>query len=480
MIRLPSKSFPRSKVWLALPLLVLITAACRPPRLLQEAERLLLERDHAAAQGKVDAGLREDPHSRPLWELAIRIQLAQNDVHGAVQRYQQYLEERGPEARMLRFLALSLLRWGLQHRDPVIRLAALQGARKTDSSALAKDVAARLRDPDAVVRTWAAVALSGSPVGADTLGEQLRSPNVQARAIAVRALGRIAQAAALPALLPFVADPAPEVRRALADALALTQTEGALSPLTRLLGDEDNGVRNRATAAIGTLGNAAGAAPLRGLLNDRHLGVRLAALLALSRIDAEGAKPTLRRIATGEELLPALRAGVALAKLGDVQPILNAIARSQVDRNASVRAAGCNAASSIKDRVAPRLVRKSLLDLNPEVRMAAARAMLAHGKRQRAVAAARTLSDQACAATNQAQQLQCLQAAELLARAKHPSGVTLLGRLRAMGTTVPLKLQALTIALRHGGDQNMAISALSDKDPQVTMAAAVWIVRQTR
>lgn len=480
MIPSLSRSHPRLCPWCAAPLLLLLWTACQPSPRALEAERLLLRRDYAAAQDRVDAGLRETPRSRPLWEVAIRIHLAQDQVHLAAQRYRRYSEHHGPDTRLLRHLALSVLRWGLGHRDPAVRLAALQGARKTDDPALEQDVAARLQDPDAVVRTWAAIALSGSPRGADTLGEQLRSSHTEARAVAVRALGRLAREAALPALLPVLEDRAPTVRMALADALGLTRTSDALAPLVKLLGDKDKGVRTRAAAAIGSLGAAAGVKPLKRALGDHHLGVRLAALLALSLIDPVGSKPQLRRVAGGEELLTALRAGVALAKLGEDQPVLDSIAKGLVDRRAALRAAGCNAASSVKSRVAARLVKRALRDPQPEVRMAAARAMISHGKKDSAVRTALALQRETCGAVTPDQQRLCLQAAELLAGAGHPTGMRLLGQLISKGLEPQLRLQALTIALQRGGDQQVALDALRDRAPMVPLAAAAWITVRTR
>jgi len=171
---------------------------------------------------------------------------------------------------------------------------------------------------------------------------------------------------------------------------------------------------------------------------------------------------------------------VALARLGEVQPALNAIARSLVDRRPSLRAAGCNAASAVRDRVAARLVRKALVDQEPRVRLAAARALLTHGERKPAAESARSLRAQFCEAAALDQQLLCCQAAELLAATGAPAGLALLRELGARGATPRLRLQALTAALQRGGALQDGIGALSDEDPEIVLSAAAWLVIRTR
>jgi HEAT repeat protein len=465
-------------------LCLLCLGACRPPASALEAQRLLDRGDYASAERKVREGLASEPGSDPLWRMRIRLGWARNRPAEAVAAYRERLAAHGESDGILRYLAIAALEWGLEHRDPTIRIAAIQAARETDASALAADVADRLQDPDELVRTWASVALAGTREGVDVLERQLRSPSPRARAVAVAEVGRLAGASALGTLARFVIDPDPAVRAAAATALGATRKREAVPHLLRLVEDSEGTVRSDALTALAELGGPERAPAFRKHAGDPYLGARLAAATGLAALRDGGARDLLRELARGDDLSLALRAGQRLAKLGEVQPALDAIAKSLVDRRWTLRVAACVTAASLGDPVAVELAVRALRDREPRVRLAAARAVLARRKLdpRRAIDAARAIERVSCRGdlgrlTAEAGDL-CLQAAELLSRAGEPTA--LLSRIARAASSPELRSSALRAALVEGADRKLAVDALSDGDGRVVIAAASWLYRQLR
>lgn len=461
-------------------LLLCAGVGCQPPPSALEAQRLLNRGRLDAAKGEVERGVAKDPDSFELHKIGIEVHIRRGSPAAALKMYRSWVKSHGEDEKLVRHIALSTLRWGLKHRDPAVRLAALQGARETDAAPLEQDVAERLADPNEVVCAWAAVAMSQTQAGADMLGRQLRSTDPRARAVAVENLSRIAGKAAISALSRFVTDPAPRVRSALARGLPLTKSKEALPLLTKLVSDKDKGVRVEAIRALGTLGLPQGVSAVSKALKDPYPGVRVAAVIALADLQSDAAKPALAKIAAGDDLSLALRAGVRLSRMGSVQPVLNAIARTLVSRQWTLRVAGCNAAGSVKDRVALRLVARVLKDPEPAVRIAAARAVFAHNRQEVGLITVRSLHSLACGAKDEQMESLCLQAAELLTRAGKSSGRASLARLSHRGKTPTLRISALRSALALGAHLSVALKALPDKDPKVRVAAAIQIYKRAK
>ncbi len=457
---------------------ILTIAACRVPREVRDIKQLIEEEKVDEAQKKLKTALEQAPTDETLLTLGIDLDLKQGNVQAAVNRYRLAAKD-GKAQKLLLHLAIAILRWGLHHRDSEVRLAALQGARKTDADSLESDVAARLTDPVPQIRAWAAVAMSQTPAGADALDEMLRSSNSKARAIAVGNLGRIAGQSAFPTLRRFVKDRAPIVRSALARSLAYIQDEMVLDALKTLLKDRNQNVRTEAARALGTLEFRQAMQMLLPALEDPYLGARLAAVLALAKIANQEAKPYLLPLANSEDLLTALRAGVALAKMGDPQPVLNAIAKGLVDRQWSVRAAACNATNSVKDHVAYEIARRALSDPEPLVRIAAARTAYAHGDRTHTEKTALSIAHLACNDSGRLMESLCLQSAELLTKIGYSTGPGLLKKL-SLNASPTYRILALNALLDLTSKWDALVELLDDPAPTVSIAAAIRLYQKLK
>ncbi len=151
---------------------------------------------------------------------------------------------------------------------------------------VAASVAARLEDPDPVVRAAAVAAIAdlgsiearalvaaaaldrAEPVRV-ALAERLATPDAAAHeAIAVALLG----------------DRRPPVRAAAATALGAMRSRGALDPLVRALTDPDAGVRTAAVEALARLGRPEAVLALIEVTNDPARDVAVAAIEALGTL----------------------------------------------------------------------------------------------------------------------------------------------------------------------------------------------------
>lgn len=497
-----SRLFASRLFYLWVLLAVVVLAACRPPQRVLKVQKLIRDGEFERALVQARQTLRRHPHDSMLWKLLVHIHLARDDVKAAVAAYRLRAKKGGEDDQLLRYMGLMMMRWGMQHRDPEVRLDAVQGARKTDAAALVRDMIERMSDPDQVIRTWAAVAMSRAPQGAQALEDQLRSPNASARAIAVEQVGRIGKTKVINALIPYLADPSPQVRAAAARGLSHADDPSVVARLAPLCKDPSWQVQVAAARALARLERAAGASAVEPLLQSPQLAVKLAAINALAELRQKDAAAMLRKVATGGDLAAALQAGVRLAGLDEPQPVLDAIGRALKARKWETRAAACNAASRVKQA---ELVREALRDPEPRVRAAAARALLASGARSAergmrpVVKAAVALHNLACpadtlvAATSSqpasapasrpagspATAL-CVQAAELMALAAQPQGLATLLRLVQPPHPRGVRLQALELALRHRKSYDLALSLLADKDGRVAVAAAIWLFAELK
>lgn len=413
---------------------------------------------------------RTAPDCPRLWRLHLRALLARDRVDRAVESYRR----RGESEEDLAVLALSVLGWGVGHQDAAVRGAAIRAIRLADAADLEPEVAGRLADPDEVVRTWAAVALYRMRDGATTLRRQLRSPEPDARVVAVREYARLFGAEALDALSPLISDPDPRVRAAACVGLSNTQSPAALPRLLGLARDPEGSVRAQALTALGILALPAGREQARQALDDADPLARRAAARALGRFPTSQVETDLRRVARGEDLLTALVAAAILSRTGEVQPLLNAIAKGLVDRRWAVRVAALDAAAQLKDRVALSLARRALRDAEPLARLAAARALLAED-RPVAVQTALALQRLSCGSLAAGMERVCLQSARLLAEARHEGGLAALLRVARQAPGATTRLAALQSALVLGAGRPAALDALRDPSPQVILAAATWL-----
>lgn len=200
--------------------------------------------------------------------------------------------------------------------------------------AVAKDggavpvLVAHLKDPRPEVKAASAEALGrvGATSAAGPLVETLLTNRFGAIREIVVALERLG-AASLPALVPALANPDLEVRKAATEAVAVIGTPGAVVPLAGMLKDEDVTIRRLASDALRTLADARVVPQLVAALADPDWHVYYAARDALANVGGP-AVPGLIQALGSDNSRVAHMAEQALSRIGApaVPPLTAALA----------------------------------------------------------------------------------------------------------------------------------------------------------
>jgi HEAT repeat protein len=279
-----------------------------------------------------------------------------------------------------------------------IREAAVAELTDTGNAAAVRPI---LNDPDPRIRT-AAARTAGvlRDVGAcDRLVEiAAGDPNLDARLAAIESISNTNRDVDRPRVAALLADPAPEVRRSAASALARmglgTTPEVDRALIARLREDDDSSVRAAAAYALARVPDEPGrrdeaeAALIAALAADSEQ-LRRAAAFALGIVDGPRA---------GDALLEALRRKPdvavieALGKLR-VATAVDDLRRALHDPNDGVRRAAVTALGAIGTEPAVAALFEALKDPNPYVRDAARNAIDRTGQPSRDVLEERGKSD---------------------------------------------------------------------------------------
>jgi HEAT repeat protein len=256
----------------------------------------------------------------------------------------------------------------------------------------------RLGDPSPSVRATAAVALvKDVPAAADVLRAVLEgndgepepgvspSERANAKVIAIDAIGALDDGKQR--LATLAADRDVRVRARVATAIAQWKPAGARALLDKLAHDPDAGVRGQALAGLARYGDESALGEVAQALDDPSLGVRLAALGALVHLgrDAVGNRLLALGSPSEKDRYVALRAAVQLSRVGRARAALPAVRAAADDRDPALRVAAMNAAGELgADGYA--LATAHLRDPDLDVRLAAARAVIAAGPHEPAIA----------------------------------------------------------------------------------------------
>jgi HEAT repeat protein len=159
----------------------------------------------------------------------------------------------------------------------------------------------------------------------EPLLEALADPDPQVRDAVAAALAHQGDVCAVEPLILALKDRDSKVRSAAARALGELSDVRAVEPLIHALGDPDGWVRYHSAQALGNFGDPRAEAPLMEALKDPDRNVQEAAGFALNLLNTGGSSEQLTVQLSDKDARIRVSAAEALAKMGDVRGVEPAI-----------------------------------------------------------------------------------------------------------------------------------------------------------
>lgn len=430
--------------WVALaPAIFALASGCQPAAV-EKGWRALRAGKLGKAEAVVDRGLKKHRDSLALWDLKFRICLLKRSWRNCPKVFRQVRRHDSNAVRWGLDLMVRQSLWaGLKCKKAVVRRRSARLARDLRVTGLTKVLREALSDRDARASALAAGALwTRDEEAREVMRKLSRHPDHLVRQELAAGLGRRPhhRFAAELLLKKFAADAHPGVRVQALSALGKVRPRAApvfrqaVRALLHASRDPSGWVRAEAVHQLVRLRRPGLWPQVKQSLSDPHLGARLAGLRLLKRSRLRREK--CRVLVGSKDIFLALRAAVILARRrapgfrpGDLDLARAVLKRAGEDPRWDVRAAACNAASSMKGfRSARQAVYWGLVDRHPRVRMAAARTALTLGEsRDKAISVLKALiTERPELATS---------AAHILALRRIPFGIGALKRLATSGRT---------------------------------------------
>ena len=255
-----------------------------------------------------------------------------------------------------------LLRIGVDDKSPVVRFAAMATTGKLRLKELAPSALRLLSDPDESVRASAKFAMSqcGQPVDGPSLASMLGSADPGVRANVAILLGLAGDASVIPLL-----------------------KESAKAPLKRTSPQQEALVRLQIAEAVVKLGDEGSIDALEAGAFSQFDEVRVLAVLTLGRLEDRRMAPALTGMLNGPPVELQVAAAQALANMGQSHG-LRVVLTAAGSSSPTVRAQAAIALGAFSQSAASDKLARMLADPQPQVRVAAAAAVLRRSGRVRA------------------------------------------------------------------------------------------------
>lgn len=367
---------------------VAMFACVVPSTFAQEArERLLAQGWAELAAGRTrpaaDAAatiLKESPRDHDAASLSVASALMGSGSLSALTTYEHWLtSSRREDPYLLEDIASAELRALSKANDPKINFAALSLlARRGDASARAQ-LSALASEPSLPLEAEAELARAGDPVGVQRLKDRITGGGAGDKSYAIRALQESGQPGIAAVIAEGLKDPSPTSRIAAAAALADLRATDALPQLRAAVADPEPAVRTMVEIALGALGDPQGRERLAGLASSPVPDFRLIAARQSAGRNPQGdwasiVEPLLR----DADPFVRLRATELMLAHGRFELVEPGLSAALSEPAAPVRTAAARLLVSVPpDGRGLALIRRMLRDAVPEIRLEAARALVA-------------------------------------------------------------------------------------------------------
>lgn len=226
----------------------------------------------------------------------------------------------------------------LQDPDPEVRLAAVRALGRIDWPETATSVAALLKDSVEAVRREAAFAIGQMADSAAFLSLTMNLDDEKSNAVKAEmiiALGKLGNLVAVATIREYIDDPDPEVRGAVALALARMQGHNRVQDLIELSRDSVEDVRWKAVFALMRTGDSTAFDRLEWCLKDSSKIVRMYAARSLGLLgDTGGLEELTNRMRREESAMVKINIIRSISQIGDkraLKSLLNMLSEENPD-----------------------------------------------------------------------------------------------------------------------------------------------------
>lgn len=418
-----NKKRHRVILWIVCGLSLLPLACSRSSeREIAQAEAAYQKKDFSRAVALSESVLQKEPASLPAHRLKVLASMAQGEIEGAFNEYDQ-VEKNHPDIApaLLKAISVEIINNALTHENYFVRSAAVKAIGEMgDRSQIPliipglKDSAPFVRfftveslgqlggpealklllamgkDPDGMVRVAVVKSLddmaaskNGAPAGVDMnniLATLIDDTEPTVKLFALAALTRNGDAKAFSQIMEIVPKLEGPARSAGAAALGRTKRREAAPFLTKMLADPDATLRMYAAEAMGEIVAPESFAPLAKAITDADPAVRGAAATSLGKLGDPNAIPLLDKTVTDPDPIVRVSAAEGLQRLGKrAMPIYEA---ALAESDYAVRHFTVGSLRKVGGKEAMPLLKKALGDEAQRVRIAVVRALGEVGGRE--------------------------------------------------------------------------------------------------
>jgi HEAT repeat protein len=234
--------------------------------------------------------LQTDPASHDAQSLAIAALSANGEPIQGLDSYEKWLSaSKHEDVFLVRPIALSLLRQLAANKEPRIRFAALAALAAGGDADAGQQIQEATQNRGVPVEVEAALAEAGDPAAIGRLEAQVTAKGSRDPSAAIHALAGAGSRGSVAVIIGALKHPAPPARMAAASALAELEATAAIPALKQMLQDPDPPVRNMAAVALARLGDPSGGITMQQLEAHPVGEFRLLAARAAATGNPEGA-----------------------------------------------------------------------------------------------------------------------------------------------------------------------------------------------
>lgn len=296
-----------------------------------QAEAAYQKKDFSRTVALSEMILQKEPASLPAHRLKVLAAMAQGEIEGAFNDYDQVEKNHpGIAPALLKAISVEIIHNALTHENYFVRSAAVKAIGEMGDRSQIPLIIPGLKDPAPFVRFFTVEALGqlGGPEALKLLLAMGKDPDGMVRVAVVKSLDDMAASKDAPAgvdmnniLATLIDDTEPTVRLFALAALTRNGDEKAFSQIMEIVPQLEGPARSAGAAALGRTQRRETAPLLTKMLADADATLRMYAAEAMGEIVAPESFAPLAKAITDADTAVRGAAATSLGKLGDPDAI---------------------------------------------------------------------------------------------------------------------------------------------------------------